>query len=295
MENMTQNSTPPIPKANTIANITLMTISLVLCVVGLIGNIATIVIIKFKESSHSVAYTTIGLLALVDTVAICFRSIVLVVLFHYSQWFDWGMPEDSITGLLVGAFVTLLSSRAHVVILARLRYKQLAHPMEGLCISSRRMILQSILAWSVCSIIGIPYGFHLYWSDIFLGDIVEITTSVLICLGTVIPILVFHILKTRKLRECITTRTHTIHSMNRMVIAICIVQVVSTISVATAIFVDFFTSSRTIYYNWTVQLLLLMSNVLNPIMFFHFKSCRRILGSARNNRENRNHYDDTRV
>ena len=107
MENMTQNSTPSIPEANTIANITLLAISLVLCVIGLTGNIATIVIIKFKDSFYSVTYTTIGLLAFVDTVAICFRSIVLVVLFHFSQWFDWGMPQDSITGLLVGAFYNI--------------------------------------------------------------------------------------------------------------------------------------------------------------------------------------------
>ena len=271
---------------NMIVNVSFMAIFSLLIFVGIVGNSLTIVIIKRQKGFHTGTYITIALLAFVDLVAIWLRTVVLVAYFYGTKWHTLPFTIDALHGVLIATFITFLCSCIHVVILARLRYKLLAFPMEAMTISHKTLIRQSIIAWSVSCIFGIPYGLMMFLVDEYHGNIIEIILSALLCVCTVLPIVIFHILKTRKIREGITQRTNTIRSMNKMMIAISVVQIVSTTSIASTLIIDFITKHRTIYYYLIVHLVLLISHVMNPILFFYFTYCRRVVHPTGSNRNN---------
>ena len=181
--------------------------------------------------------------------------------------------------------MTLICSGMHVIILVRLRYKLLAFPIEGLNIKRRSLAYQSVIAWIISGILGTIYGCSIFLNT-YVIRIFEIVTSISICVCTVLPIVTYHILKIRKIRGGITQRENTVRSMNKMVMAISAVQMLSTTSPAIRTILPITFDSTSIYMGWTVQLLLLMNHVMNPIFFFYFSMlCRRGPDSTRNNTE----------
>ena len=165
----------------TAVNVAFMVFFSVLLLVGVVGNTATMVVIRLREDLHTATYTAIGLLAFVDLIAVCFRGILLVDLFNIFQQ-NWRLvlSLDSRNVLLTATFILLVCSSIHVVLLARLRYKLLTFPLQGMSIMPRHIVYQSILAWSVSGILGIPYGFS-FSLDEFPLYICEITISVVQC------------------------------------------------------------------------------------------------------------------
>ena len=156
------------------------------------------------------------------------------------------------------------------------------------------------MAWGVSCILGVPYGFSVFNTDIYQARIAEIIVGHAICFCTVVPIVVFHVLKIRKLRGGISSMNRTIHSMNKMVLAICAVQIISTLSVAffAALSMTDFALRNYImymYYAFISQILLLLSHALNPIFFFYFTSCHRMRLAYRNRHSNRNRHVETPV
>ena len=277
-------------KNNTGLNIALMIIGALIILLGVIGNSVTIVVVRLRSEFHTATYTTIALLAFVDLLATCLRGLNVVDILHILQSFHWILSRTSTNGLLTGAFITYVCSCVHVVILARLRYKLLAYPIEGMTISARNIVYQSLTAWGVSCILGVPYGFSLFNTDYYQDRIVEIIVGNAICFCTVVPIVVFHVLKIRKLRGSISPMNMTINSMNKMVLAICAVQIVSTLSVPVYSALSFRTNMAwriQLYYGTTVQLVILLSHTMNPLFFFYFTSCRRMLRSN----INRNNHD----
>ena len=126
--------------------------------------------------------------------------------------------------------------------------------------------------------------------------IVEIVTPIFSCLCTILPIVTYHILKIRKIRGGITQRANTVRSMNKMVMAISAVQILSTTSPAIEVILFIAFDFLSIYLDWTVQLLLLMNHVMNSIFFFYFTMlCRRGSHVTRNNINHRNQQFDTRL
>ena len=176
---------------NTRLNAVLMSIAAFLIILGVVGNSGTIVVVKFREKFHSATFTAIALLALVDLFAVCLRGLNVVDFFYYLQGLDKILSHKSLIGLITTTFTTFVCSCAHVVILARLRYKLLAFPIEALTITAKNIVYQSLLAWGVSCILGIPYGLSLYYMDLNQGIIVDIILGFAICLGTILPIVFF--------------------------------------------------------------------------------------------------------
>ena len=280
---------------NDVGNVAFLVIFAILISVGLSGNIATVLIIKFREKSHSSTYTVIAMLAAVDIVAICARAILLVEYFRFIEFQKWDLPVESIIILQVATFVTFVCSCIHVVILARLRYKLLTSPIEAMRISPKQVVFQCLVAWGISCILGIPYGINLFLIDAYIGDLIEVINGVWICLCTIIPIMVFHILKTQKLRAGITIRPQIIQTLNKMVISICLLQIISTTSIATVLVVELVTQTRSIYNTWIGHLLMLTSHVLHPVLFFHFTFCHRFCRPTVSFRVSTNHNMDTRM
>ena len=235
------------------------------------------------------------MLAAVDIAAICVRAVLLVVYFRFVEWRKWDLPAEYIIGLQAVTFTTFVCSCIHVVILARLRYKLLSSPIEAMRITSKHVVYQSLFAWFVSFVLGILYGVNLFLNDVYLGDIIEVINGVWICIFTIVPIIVFHILKLQKLREGITPLPHITQTMNKMVISICVLQIISTTSIATVLVVEQVTQTWSIYNTLIGHLLMLTSHVLHPILFFHFTFCHRIFHSAMNCRASRDHDVDTRM
>ena len=156
------------------------------------------------------------------------------------------------------------------------------------------------MAWGLSCILGVPYGFSVFNTDDYQGRIIDFVLGHAICFSTVVPIVVFHVLKIRKLRGGISPMNRTIHSMNKMVLAICAVQIVSTLSVAffsalsiTDIAIRNF--SMYLYYGFISQILILVGHAMKPIFFFYFTSCRRVRGAYRQRRDHRHRHLETPV
>ena len=84
------------------------------------------------------------------------------------------------------------------------------------------------------------------------------------------------------------------HTMNKMVIAICVVQMLSTTSIALYHILTF-TNRFDDNIAWVVQLLTLMNHVMNPILFFYFTSCRRAFNSKGTKRAHKHQQHDTQM
>ena len=279
-------------------NIGFIVTNAILVCIGVVGNSATMIIICRRKDFHTATFTAIGLLALVDLLAVCFRAILLVHDINNAQgYYALTLSLNSTNGVLTATFVLYVCSCMHVVMLARLRYKLLAYPIQGMSIMRTHVIRESILAWIASCVLGIPYGLKAFLLPDLINYISEIIVCIAICLCTVIPIVTFHILKIRKIREGITARANTMRTMNRMVTLICLVQTVSITSVPVQFLILFIngTLHAERYISWTVVLLLLVNHVMNPLLFFYFTTCRRLLDSTRNNRVHVNQQRDTRV
>ena len=84
-------------------------------------------------------------------------------------------------------------------------------------------------------------------------------------------------------------------ALNKMVISICLLQIISTTSIATVLVVELVTQTRSIYNTWIGHLLMLTSHVLHPVLFFHFTFCHRFCRPTVSFRVSTNHNMDTRM
>ena len=159
------------------------------------------------------------------------------------------------------------------------------------------MVNQSIVAWCLSSIVGVFYGLNIFFNDLYHSSIVEIFSGVLLCLSTVLPIVGFHFLKIRKLREGVTERRDTIKAMNRMVFAICIVQMLSTTSSAMLTILFFETKINTAILVWTLTVVVLLNHAANPMLFFFFNLYKKHFNQRQTNCTNvaENTYTDSRL
>ena len=244
-----------------------LVISAIFICIGVIGNTTTIVTIRLSERFHGATYTTVALLASVDLVALCFHGIRVAYYFYLMHYGELILPVYLLYGCVIATFITLVCSSFHVVMLARLRYKLLAFPIQGMNIMSRNVACQSILAWVTSCILGIPYGIMLISLNIFLLWIPEIVIGVLVCTCTVLPIVTYHILKIRKLRENLTRRANTMRLMNRIVILICVVQILSRMA-GPIYFIIYFSIGFDANIHLITQLLRLTSHAMNPILLY---------------------------
>ena len=276
MDNNTGNFTSILKEESSI--LTALSVTFVVVIVlGIIGNTCTILPIKFKKDFQNATFTTISLLAFVDVVALCVRGIIVVNVFsRYKLISDFSLFRV----VYIVTFLTFVCSCGHVVILARLRYKLLAFPIEGMIITSRNMIYQCFAVWIISIIIAVPYGFHMFlYQDEQFAGIIETIVGILVLICTIVPIIVFHLLKIQKLKENITRRRSTIRRMTKMIAVVCIVQIITVTQASVAIvyltFADYSATSNFVKY--ITQLLVILSHVANSILFFYFNSCKRIV------------------
>ena len=272
-------------------------ISSILLFIGLVGNITTVVIIRHKKKFHGATFTAVALLAFVDLIALCFRGTVFVYnsAFFISRIFLVSAKIHN--GLQTANFVTFTSSGFHVIILVRLRYKIFAFPLEAVRFESKQIMQQSVVAWCLSSVVGVFYGLNIFFNDLYHSNIVEIFSGVLLCLSTVLPIVGFHFMKIQKLREGVTERRDTIRAMNRMVFAICIVQMLSTTSSAMLTILHFVTKIDDPILIWAFTVVILSNHALNPILFFFFHLCKSCFHKRQNNDGNvvQKTYTDSRL
>ena len=109
--------------------------------------------------------------------------------------------------------------------------------------------------------------------------IIETTVGILMLICTIVPIIVFHVLKIQKLKDNITRRRNTIRRMTKMIAVVCLVQIITVVQASVAIgyltFADYSPTSDTV--RSITQLLVILGHAINPVLFFYFNSCKRIL------------------
>ena len=249
-----------------------LVMSAIFICIGVIGNTTTIVTIRLSDRFHGATYTTIALLAFVDLVALCFHGIRVTYYFYFMHHGVLIFPVYFLYGCVIATFITLVCSSFHVVMLARLRYKLLTFPIQGMSIMPRHVACQSILTWTTSCILGIPYGIMLISLNIFLLLIPEIVIGVLVCTCTVLPVVTYHILKIQKIRENLIRRANTMRLMNRMIMLICVVQILSRMA-GPIYFIIYFSIGFDANIHLITQLLRLTSHAMaGPIYFIIYFS-----------------------
>ena len=271
--------------------ISMMAVLFLVTIVGLVGNAITIGVVKFREIFHNATFTLVALLAFVDFFALFLRGFVVIC-----TLLEIDVENMYMNAIFIGTYTTSVCSCGHVVLLARLRYKLLAYPIKGLTISPRNMLNQSVFTWVVSIASGIPYGFHVYLNlNLLYQGIVEVIVITFVCIITVIPIVTFHVLKVRKMKQNITSRNQTISGMNKMIVGVCIVQIVSITPMVLGTVLYYFTHYSSIYTFVVGQLLVILNHAINPILFFYFSCCRRIFRKRTNGRNDSTRSSDTRI
>jgi hypothetical protein len=108
-----------------------------------------------------------------------------------------------------------ISSYFHVVLIAFLRYIYVSKPFYSLTFTSRKVLILSAGVWITSLVVSILYFAHFYpvkEKDMLSYEsyIVELILRCLIILGSVIPIIIFHILNIAQLRKGLSRFTVTI-------------------------------------------------------------------------------------
>ena len=182
------------------------------------------------------------------------------------------------------------------MILAILRYKLRAYPIDGVAISSKNSVYQSLLAWGLSCILivliwycVVPANASLDMNEERMGYTI-IDSAIFLC--TVVPVIICFVVKMRNHNGSISRMSSTIHSINKMALAICIAQsltalyrVVLTVSIFLDLYEIEWLRSRILYFRIGDHYLNLLDDAMKPIFFFHFAFCRRVL------HRNRSHGD----
>lgn len=247
--------------------ITLLCISTIILVIGVLGNCLTIGIIVFEKKFHTPTYVAIACLSFSDMAALTFSFLFKCV--H-------PFTTDSFGVLPTVAIACYHVSTCHVILFAILRYLIVAHPFW----SRRRVRVKVILFTSLCLwLYGATYGFiHLvvlekssYKSVPIIADrILEIVVPLVL-------ILVFHCLKIRHLKQSkssvISNQAKRMFKVTSVIACTYFVTMTPLWTVVILIFTNVFGEETPGYmtYVFAVSVLIFLLNfVADPFIYFVF-------------------------
>ncbi|XP_062584757.1 melanocyte-stimulating hormone receptor-like [Saccostrea cucullata] len=126
---------------------TIVVLTLIIGLLGFVGNIVTICMISFHKKFHTPTFVAIGCLSLPDTL-----NIIVIFLTKFSNLYDYVAIQDivykkrfwNMTFLFLWELIKN-SSNSHIVYLSMIRYLLTIHPLE----SKIRLTASIVLACSV--------------------------------------------------------------------------------------------------------------------------------------------------
>ncbi|XP_056022747.1 somatostatin receptor type 4-like [Ostrea edulis] len=248
-------------------------IATILCIAGVLGNIATLVIIILKKKHKVPTYTGIFCLSLADT-----PSLVLRYFLNFRMIFAKIVSSEYIFAI---SFFTCFSSNFHVVIIAFLRYIYVSKPFYSRTLTCRRVLYLSAGVWMTSLVLSILYTVHLYLVEekhmsLSQSYIVEVILQCLLFLGSIIPVIIFHILNIVQLRKGLSKFTVSFSkSMSTMLTTVVVIFVLANIPAIVVNALYFRNIHLSVEIRPIVYIPLMLNNSANPFVYFLFSETVR--------------------
>lgn len=268
-------------------NYSLMSVSILVAALGIIGNFVTMAKILYDSKLHTPTYAAIGHLAFADFFALI---VVTFHLFMATRVLEFTKLWMQLT--IVSITDTIyLSSACHVLLLSSVKYLITVHPLQ----SRRRLTIKavslcSLPVWLISFLFGVlkSYLFYVYLQtkSKFMMLINGITYTILLVLVCFITISL-HVWKIRALQISRSTTRHLQKRMNLVVTAIIAVFAIFQIFIITrSLFIynnnDYDSGFIPIEGYTFLHLSVILSGYftysINPYIFFFlsiFLSCRK--------------------
>jgi hypothetical protein len=252
---------------------TIFPIATTLCIAGVMGNLATLLVILLKKRIRVPAYTGIFCLSLADMLGLLIRYFVT-----FPSVFPMILSFEYIFG--VSCFM-IFSSYFHVVIIAFIRYIYISKPFYSLTFTYRKVLHLSAGVWITSLAVAILYSVHIYlfqekYMSLSQSDIVELVTGCLLFLGSIIPVIIFYVLSIVQLRKGLSTSIVSFSkSMSAMLATVIIIFVVTNVPMIVKIILNLSNNHANIEIGMMAQFSLMLNHSANPFLYFLFSATVR--------------------
>ena len=177
----------------------------VISVLGITGNILTLIKIIFDKTFHRTVFLIIGTIVFTDIV-----NLSLYLVHSRFEKEEFRLENVPCVTFLVVFYGAAHASAAHVVFLFGLRCYMISEPIKFGQISKRTIFVASAVLWIVSVLFSLMYFLLRYKSEIRSTKYVVISFRLYLILIPTLLILVFHVKKVKRLKH--TLSKHNVES-----------------------------------------------------------------------------------
>ena len=241
-----------------------------LLILGILGNVTTIVSIYVKPDLHTPTFTMIACLAIEDL-----TGLIIMYIWQWTELITWifycvDTESTRIYGLALMSFLIFLvvnNSALHITLLPCIRYYIIVYPIESKqTLTCKLVILMSLICWIISAILGIIQT--LLWTlDVKYNMIATLANAILVLIVPTVIMIVLHCLKIRAIKRSQTVNPNTSRKMS------CVLSLILTIYILTAISYPYIVFQTNLSDNFMLpvnplSLLYLVNFSVNPIIYF---------------------------
>ena len=225
---MTDNKTITSSNGQTEEFLTAFIVASIVCVVGVLSNTAAIIFFLVQKKLKIPPYTAVFCSSIANLLALIARYlmffIVIMNIGTNTSYYMYGI-----------SFFTDLSSYFHVLIIAVIRYIYVSKPFYSLTFRYSKVLFMSCGAWIASLLIATLYRIYLYLLQekvlsMKISFYVEISITFILFFGSLIPIVILHVLNIKNLWKGLSNSTTVVSKdMSTVIAAIIILFIVSNI------------------------------------------------------------------
>ena len=247
-------------------------IALLIFILGVIGNIATVIIISSWKKLHTPTFTMIACLALSDSFSLLQIKLRIFTNYDSILWHCYKLKLEHlqvINDMMV--FMGRLGAGTQLMLLASLRYCALVYPIHfNIKCTPRKVIITSACASVLLLIFGIFSG--LLNAEVFFTFRRQLVfyacVNILNCVVPASVFLTLHILKVRALRQSPSQNDTISMRMNIVISFVLVVYVISSASYAIHNTISIFNWNIPLAMEQLTNLSFLINCAANPFIYF---------------------------
>ena len=237
-------------------------------VLGVIGNILTVVVICCSKKLHTPTFTMIACLAVSDTFSLLMFFLMSYTNTIYLVYFCTGMKIEHSTILLtVMPFQGRLNAGTQLCLLASVRYMAIVKPLWfRVHITTKKVVIMSVFGWIfvfIFSLVCAIFEEYVFTSRSKVCNIYRFMNFVSFIIPTSIFI-ILHCLKLRALRRSPSLNNKSLVRMNVVMTLIVMIYILSSASMAIKRAINCFESS----FLELTSIAVLLNCAINPLIYF---------------------------
>ena len=248
----------------------------IIALFGMFGNFLVVGIILNDKKIHRVTFVSLAVLAISDLLFLVPRYVRYIVQAYFSDDFE---KHDYDIFRFVLDFVSLIgagSSIVNIVLLSVMRYFMVVHPLRThVWLTIHKVFVISGIVWGLCALNA---GFYMFAvviqrNDQDLSYYTNIVITILMSVLPVVLIVIFHLLKARKLHNSLMhCNEDTVKRMSRVITFVCACFLITTMpsNIMDVMRIASF-HSKEAWFKYLSQIgrvLLFLNYSINPYIYF---------------------------